>query len=133
MHAEVVPGRFCIVTCSFHSFSLSLAGIYAVPYPTRRMQFWSHHFSNLTTSDFSSENIVFAGDFNTVVDSSLDRENPSHPIFQSEASLLSEVFSTLSLEDSFRVLHPCSKEFTFVNRSSKFGSRIDHIYISSSL
>jgi hypothetical protein len=97
------------------------------------MQFWSHHFSTLITSDFPSENLIFAGDFNTVLNSSLDRENPSHPIFQSESSLLSNIFSTLSLDDSFRLLHPLSKEFTFINRSTKFGSRIDHIYTSSSL
>ena len=66
------------------------------------------------------------GDFNTVLDRSLDRFGSNVSDYSQESShALANLFYFCCTTDIWRYLHPTSKEFTWSARSGSLSSRID--------
>ena len=79
--------------------------------------------------DYKNNKVIIAGDFNLVTNL-IDRTGHFTPN-TIDKILFQKLLSNLNLIDSYRYLYPYSKSFSF-SRSHPT-SRLDHIYISSSL
>ena len=77
--------------------------------------------------------IILGGDFNSWP-SPLDVSN-ERPTHSQAHGALHHLMEVLSLNDSFRILHPTAQEFTFPAhlRQDQSQSRLDYIFVSSSL
>lgn len=88
------------------------------------------HVLKLLTK-YPNSKLIFGGDFNVALDSSIDRWPPKPP---DNSSLYLKMFmQRFSLIDSWRVLHPSQKMFTWSNNSLSSQSRIDMWLISKEL
>jgi exonuclease III len=78
---------------------------------------------------------IFCGDFNTVVDSQLDRMgcNSSSYWAYNWPQTLSHLTSTLNMVDAWRECHPNVRDFTWHRPNGSQASRLDMFWISSSL
>ena len=75
--------------------------------------------------------IFLSGDYNTVVDLSLDRFgcNPNSPWAYNCSPTLRTLMETYSLSDGWRVQHPTSQEFTWKRPNGHQRSKIDMIWM----
>ena len=73
-------------------------------------------------SDYS---MILGGDFNTVMDGSMDYEGPNIPNSRFSA-LLKEFLNKYDLGDIWRRRNPNARQFTFRQRSPLVQSRLDH-------
>ena len=81
----------------------------------------------------SCPNHVVLGDFNTVLEPSLDRRSPAPARKEPAGRSLSRLFFRYSITDTFRFLHPSDPGFTWKRPNGKDLSRIDYILTSSEL
>lgn len=81
-------------------------------------------------SAMSSAVSVIAGDFNCVMDPEVDRSPPAGttPSKMREATMA--VCSDLQLFDTWRVLHPGERDYTFFSNSHRSFSQIDYVFVS---
>lgn len=108
-----------------------LVNLYAPNTLQDRQTFFQETLHVLISSDLLESNptIIVAGDFNTIIDTALDKMggDPNQRTPPSSLTLLEE---TLSLSDSFRYLYPQKKDTTWSN--GHIFTRIDRILISTS-
>ncbi len=71
------------------------------------------------------DNTVIAGDFNCYFSSAMDRSPPVQSPISRRVIAISDTCNELSLVDTWRVLHPNDKEFTFYSTVHKTTSRTD--------
>lgn len=122
-------GRYIIIRGSFQGTTLTLVNVY-VPGELKIAEFESFFeelFENLQTSD----NIIMAGDFNTVMDAELDctRGKLKWP---GKTKKIQSYMDKYDLCDSWRRRNPQNKEFTFI-ASNGTKSRLDFFLLSESL
>ena len=120
-----------IVCCSIDGpgWHAKLLGVYAPNIPSQRRNFF-HNLSNYLNDRGP---FILAGDFNCVLDSSLDRmgsPSSSPDIGSRELQLLCD---DLFLFDPWRASHPDLHDFTWRNASNSIRSRLDRFYISNSI
>lgn len=126
-----VSGRMLTVVIeSDDQTSYVLSNVYAPAGGTNKTA-RKEFFSSLenTLKDLRPNNYILGGDFNCVLDNSLDRSTP--PAANSDASktTLTHLIRELQCEDIWRLHHPDEKVFT---HRSHFGTavRIDRFYTS---
>lgn len=84
--------------------------------------------------DFDNEYFILCGDFNLVLNPSLDTENYCGTINNPKArGKLLEVMSDLQLLDYYRTLNPDKKVFTWRKKNPFKQGRLDYILISENL
>jgi len=94
--------------------------------------FFQTFFSSV--SNLSNCPVIIAGDFNTVLDTAIDRFNSSSNkrIWQSTETI-KQFMSDFGLGDSWRLQHPNAKEYTFFSPVHHSYSRIDFFLTSNSI
>ncbi len=123
-------GRLLVVNLKFNSSNLKLINIYAPNSPGER----NHFFKELDLFTVG-QNIVLGGDFNCVLNNTLDRDNSLPYRTGHSSSSVSKELKKLSFDfdlvDPYRSLYPTRSTFTWFSASA--AARLDRFYISSSL
>ena len=88
--------------------------------------------AKLLLDKYSDSYVVFGGDFNECVDSSVDRFPPRLSQGPLANNLILSLCSALSLVDTWRYFNPDLMDFTWSNKNSTLKSRIDLFFISQS-
>ncbi|PBK59905.1 DNase I-like protein, partial [Armillaria solidipes] len=129
---EIIPGRALIVeTCWHRNEKLSILGIYAPVNPVENARFWA------SINRFFEENPnirkpdVMAGDMN-ITEDPIDRLPARHD-YASAVDSLDEVRTSLQLIDGWRDCYPTTLKYTWRRPATGTQSRLDRIYIRSSM
>lgn len=88
--------------------------------------FITQEIKNLISNTPNNNYYIIAGDFNVVIDKHLDKLNPTKG--NSYAKIF-DTFKELEYIDTFRVIHPDVKQFTWSHPNSN-SMRIDYIWLS---
>ena len=128
---EVVKGRALIVKAEIHHAAFVFVNVYAPNHGPDRVRLFSTLVNEL--QKYHDEQIIMGGDFNCTLDFTLDRthEEP-HP----QSSLhLKNITTHLDRLDTWRVKHPCARQYSWVRVSNNRVSvaRLDRVYISRGL
>ena len=83
--------------------------------------------------DLNDHNLILGGDFNCVMDPSLDRSNPKVHTLSKMASQFSEFFGHAACVDPWRYLNPGGKAFSFFSHVHHSYSRIDYFFIDKKM
>lgn len=123
-------GRFIIINISINNSPVTIGSLYGPN--TDDPSFFQTFFSSI--SNFSNCPVIIAGDFNTVLDPTIDRCNSlgNKRIWKS-AETIKQFMSDFGLGDSWRLQHPNSKEYTFFSPVHHSYSRIDFFLTSNSI
>ena len=119
-----LEGRFLLCSFSFRDISFNISCLYA---PNRNLA--RNDFSDglADTIDLTFPTFI-CGDFNTVLDRSMDRFGSNVSDYSQESSqALAHLFDSCCTIDIWRYLHPTSKQFTWSARNGSLSSRIDLI------
>ena len=124
-------GRLQIIHFSFHSISFQLINLYGPNQKKPGLEFFQ---SILPLVDLSLPTLI-CGDFNTVVDPTIDRNgcNPTSPWAYNWPQSLATLTTDMDLVDIWRTRHPTQRSYTWSRAGGQVASRLDMIWISSSL
>lgn len=107
-------GRYLIVTGRILTQHVTLLNIYA---PNFDDPGFFRKVSNLV-QDLSSTRLIVGGDFNTILDTYLDRLSSRPAIPSNSSTTLNSLIRTMNLIDIWRLLHPTDKDFSFFHQST---------------
>ena len=124
--------RILMLETTFGNQKIAIANIHAPQSVSEKIQFYSH-INNIiedhTNDDYA---VIVLGDFNSVLNNNqgiMSGEKHS----TREVASLSQLITHLDLKDSWQILHPEEKQYTW-NRIRPFKARrIDYLFISSGL
>ncbi|MES9883856.1 MAG: reverse transcriptase domain-containing protein [Sedimenticola sp.] len=125
-------GRLAYLDFSYRAFNnYRIVNIYAPTLPVDRNEFFKTLNPHLTCAN----NLILGGDFNFVIDTSLDKIGGNNARGTSGSKILTDMLHTYSLIDGYRYLYPNKKSVTWVNQQTTtvIGTRIDRFYISGHL
>ena len=121
-------GRFVIINITINNNPMTIASIYGPN--SDSPSFFHSFFSNI--SRISDGPIIIGGDFNTVIDPSMDRSTCSTRLSQS-TEIIKQYMEDLGLGDGWRLQNPTSREYSFFSSVHKSYSRIDFFLLSNSI
>lgn len=122
-------GRYVIVEIEIEQTEIVLGCVYA---PNNDNPNFFTEF--LTEVDkFQNPNIIIAGDFNLVFDTSLDRAGSSEYNHPNSLSVLCNFMENMELNDIWRIRNPDLQRYSCHKKNSLQFSRIDFFLVSSSL
>lgn len=123
---DIIPGRLLVVDCKIKESKIRLINVYTSSDRSKKIQL----FKRLPELLCGGQNIILAGDFNTVTDNK-DREASTAFKLSKEGKLLKEICEEFRVQDVFRALHP--DDFGFTRFDYKTKTRIDRIYVSNQI
>ena len=124
----IMKGDCCLlVKVNNHIFKL--VNVYAPIIPRERKQFFQS-FKHVLKG---KHHIILGGDFNCVVDISLDKSGGNDIYGNLASQNLVQVCNDHNLIDIFRKLHPHEQSYTWRNSLHNIFCRLDRFYISDSL
>lgn len=124
-------GRFQILHFSYGTACFQVVNLYG---PNKKSD-GDPFFEDLLSRLHPALQTILCGDFNTVVDASLDRRgcNPSSPWAYNWPSALSTLTHQMDLHDIWRLRHPRTQAYTWHRADGSQASRLDMFWLSSSL
>ena len=123
-------GRFIIINISINNKPVTICSIYGPN--SDDPSFFHTFFSSIL--NLSNCPVIIGGDFNTVIDPSLDRSNPSiNKRNWQSTETIKQFMSDFGLGDGWRLLHPSAREYTFFSPVHHSYSRIDFFLTSNSI
>lgn len=123
-------GRFIIINISINNAPITIANIYGPN--TDDASFFQNVFSTL--SNHSHCPIILAGDFNTVLDPTLDKSDRlKNKRICNSTKTIKQFMSEFGLGDSWRLQHPDTAGYTFFSPVHHSYSRIDYFLTSNSI
>lgn len=121
-------GRFLIMNVSINNTPFTLVNVYG---PNNDDPLFFH---TLFATLQDKANILLAGDFNTVINPSLDRSNPTVNTRHTHSSdTIKQYMQSYGLSDSWRMNNPTKLEYTYTSPHHHSSSRLDFFLISNSL
>ena len=129
-----VNERCLISFFSIDDLKFSVVNIYAPCTLSEKVKFLKNvqDFITDSSSDNDSGHMIVAGDFNTVLNNSLDIISGINHCSKT-VDLFNTLVNNLLLTDIWRVTHPNRKEFTWSKNNPFIARRIDYLLISESL
>ena len=122
-------GRICVVDITIKEDTFRLIGVYAPNCQAERISF----FQRIDPFVTSSKRVVLAGDWNAVLDPSIDREGNRGPNTNNlDVIPFRDLIDRVDLVDKFRNEHPNKIVWTWTNRGSsnvQHSSYIDRVLI----
>lgn len=125
MHRNI-QGRYLFLKGSLHNRPITIANIYAPN--TQQVPFFRTTFHQLTA--FQSGTLIVGGGFNVPLTPALDTSNGSSCLPYRALHAIKSQFQTLTFHDTWRMLYPNVKDFTFFSPPHTKYSRIDHFFIT---
>ena len=124
--------RIMGLTFKINNIEMTIFNIYAPNEKQQRLKFFED--LNRITSSIDKANLIVCGDFNTVVDNSLDIIDSGLPHDVEVVNKFNDWIINSSLIDSWRLMHYGSKDFTWSRKGNPFRARrLDYIFISENL
>ena len=124
-------GRWVSVNVEWNGARYTIVSVYAPADAAERVVFLRELHASLTSAGVETTRLCMMGDFNSVLDSRLDRENPQQIKNGSGMEEFQGLIRQLSLVDVWRRLYPLAREYTGPLRT--FYSRIDYVLLSEEL
>lgn len=121
-------GCFIIINITINNNPVTITSIYG---PNLDNPAFFHTFFS-SISNFSNGPVIIGGDFNTVIDPSLDRSASNKRHWQSTDTIIQSM-RDFGLGDGWRLQHPTDKEYTFYSSVHHSYSRIDYFLTSNSI
>ena len=122
-------GRYIIVIGEIHNISLTLVNIYAPN--TDNPQFFQKVFALIP--DISQTNLIIGGDFNTVLDTYLDRSSMSKVQRNTSSEFLNTFINNANILDIWRTTNPSGRDYSFYSPVHNSYSRIDYFLVDAKL
>jgi len=108
-----------------------MINIYA-PNKTTEQSLFFHKITDLISNEAGSHKILLGGDFNVILDPSMDAFG-GNPAYKDLAKLLDEVLAENDLVDIWRIQNPDVKRFTWMQKTPLIQPRLDYWFIDDSL
>ncbi|EPT04336.1 hypothetical protein FOMPIDRAFT_1028091 [Fomitopsis schrenkii] len=128
---ELIPGRAMHVELDWHGTQkLTAINVYAPNAASENTTFWEH-LRTAALDKGVAHPMMLLGDFNNVeeaIDRVPTKEDPEQVV-----SSLQNTIREWSLQDGWRTGEPTAKGYTFPQRGSTSGSRLDRIYASKDI
>uniref|UniRef100_A0A803K5I8 exodeoxyribonuclease III n=1 Tax=Xenopus tropicalis TaxID=8364 RepID=A0A803K5I8_XENTR len=105
-------GHYLLLSATFLGTPVSLLNVYS---PNKRQNTFLHKILNKLSIHFHPY-LIMGGDFNMVYSQTMDR--------------FRQLMRQNVLFDSWRINHPCEKQYTFYSNPHKLHTRIDYFLIS---
>ncbi len=121
-------GKFVFIRCKIYNNRLALVSIYG---PNETDSAFLTQISKTLLEEIDCP-LVVGGDFNAVINPALDKSQ-SDTTANPSSKLLNKFITELNLIDLWRIQNTKAKDFTFFSNRHKTFSRIDYIFLSSSL
>lgn len=121
-------GRFLILNASINHTPFTFANIYG---PNNDDPTFFHTIFKALQD---KTNILLAGDFNTVINPTIDHSNSTGNIRHTNSSdIIKQYMQRYGLSDSWRIKNPTKLEYTYTSLHHKSSSRLDFFLCSNSL
>uniref|UniRef100_A0A3Q3H395 Reverse transcriptase domain-containing protein n=2 Tax=Kryptolebias marmoratus TaxID=37003 RepID=A0A3Q3H395_KRYMA len=122
-------GRFILITGSIHGQHITILNVYAPnddspQFISRMILLFNHHCKGIG---------FLAGDFNCVMNASLDRSSAAKLPNPKASAVLKNLCTDTGLIDIWRHLHPKTRDYTFYSHPHNSYSRLDYFFIPKSL
>ena len=128
-------GRLLILTVEIEGIIFTFANIYALTrdHPTSQLEFISHLKSEL--DEYSGNNILLGGDFNTYLNPVLDKKGGTRILKSEYAKRLENLMTEYNMIDIWRARHPNDLKFTRTekSRAGLVQSRLDYWLVSEGI
>lgn len=122
-------GRYIIVIGEIHNISITLVNIYAPN--TDNPIFFQKVFALIP--DISQTNLIIGGDFNTVLDTYLDRSSTKKPPQNASTQFLNSYIQNTNILDIWRIMNPSGRDYSFYSPVHNSYSRIDYFLVDAKL
>lgn len=122
-------GRYVILIGEIYNLSLTLVNLYAPN--TDNPVFFQKVFSLIP--DISQTNLIVGGDFNTVLDTYLDRSSKRHFPKNASSEFLNVFIKNSNVLDMWRALNPSGRDYSFYSPVHNSYSRIDYFLVDAKL
>lgn len=128
-HSIMDPdGRFIIINATLNHTTFTLANIYG---PNNDDPSFFHNLFSILSN---SNNLIIAGDFNTVINPTIDRSSTSGNLRNWHSTdIIKQYMEDYGLSDSWRMRNPFLREYSYFSTVHQCSSRIDLFIISNSL
>ena len=129
-HTEIVPGRVQALDITICEKEIVIINVYGPNEDDINM------FNDILTylNDINDKSFIIGGDFNTVMDSDIDKKNGRVDTHKNCRNKLKSILELHNLIDIWRVYHPNKKQFTWhSNTKPHIFSRLDYFLISDNL
>ena len=128
-------GRLLLIKCKIENNKYTIINVYV---PTKDNPKGQNHFLQKLVDiidEYSDENIIIGGDFNTYLNPSLDKKGGLVEKLSLYAENLICVCKEYSLIDIYRIRNPTKKTFTRRenSRNGYIHSRLDYLFLSVGL
>jgi exonuclease III len=133
-------GRLIIIKCKIQGLPFQLINVYAPNTTLARLNYFKNLRNMINRSKISNETskckTILGGDFNTIIDSKLDRKGGTGSFtadYMKTIKLLNLMQEEFDLCDEWRLRNPDTKRYTWRQKNPPISSRLDMFLISKSL
>lgn len=119
-------GRFIFIKGKYGNGTVTLANVY---FPNVAQVAFCQRVTH-ELKGFAAGTLIMGGDFNVPFNPTIDSSNGKSCITYRALKTIKRYLNSLQLVDSWRFLHPDTRDFTFHSVPHDRYSRIDYIYIS---
>ena len=124
-------GRYVIIQATIFNKLYTIVNLYA---PNNDDPAFFHTVFSLLSNLSGSSTTIIGGDFNTVLNASLDRSSNSVHTKQSQsAKVIQEYMDDFGLGDGWRLKYPSKREYTVFSPVHRSFSRIDFFLLNNSI
>lgn len=127
---EIVSGRLTTIEININNKDINLVNVYG---PNNDNPSLFNKLENFISNNNES-NIIVGGDFNTIINPSMDKKNGRMDTNKKCQSVINSIMSNYELNDIWRENNPNEKQFTWhSNTKPVIFSRLDYFLISEYL
>ncbi|XP_016118805.1 uncharacterized protein [Sinocyclocheilus grahami] len=127
-HDEDYSGGYIVLFCRLYGQLFTLVNVYNHRADRRMLDRLRNYLTTINTKGV----LVVGGDFNTVLDPTFDRRSAGDQTYQSSLrSILEDFTDSLSLKDTFGLMHPMKEGFTRSQNQSH--SRLDMFFMPTNI
>ena len=128
---HIIPGRATLVDVESGGIVFGLANVYC---PNNDDSDFINKVFLEACANTKSDNLVFAGDWNTVLDNNLDKSGgtPNHKNVKCQ-NLLNNIMGDWGFSDVYRINNPEAQIYTHFDKQHKTHSRLDFFLIDDKL
>ena len=133
-HTSDTEGRYIIAKTLIQGESFTLVNVYAPNTMRDKQTFFSQLNAKLETENITvDDNILTAGDWNTIQNGVLDKKGGRELNADTVTTSMTELLGQLNLIDIWRIQNPDLKRFTFRQKTPLIQSRLDYFMIGNKL
>ena len=127
-------GRFILLKTIVDDYNINLLNVYAPNREKEQVQFFEEMMRILVQQNvFNTDNNIFAGDWNVVLNDAMDKWGGICNIKEKSIRMMDEIKEYFDLEDIWRVRNGNTKRYTWRQKSPRIHCRLDYFLTSANL